>query len=179
MSTYVRSSIAPLDWLETSSWYSIYCKLWLKKNSVWAYRNMYTYKVMYGNNRDEKQSVNSWNPRTPFYLCDDLVYFYLFAVVKYLTVFIYNLQHLINLPAANHLAYSLYILQHPLARMTSFRLWVCASPEALSRVLEQDTLSSVYNWFNSGRPVPTWLKICWLGRKESKQMDLRVGGVHP
>ena len=68
---------------------------------------------MYGNNRDEN---SLWI--VEILGCDDLVDFYLFAVVKYLTVFIYNLQDLINLPVTNHLAHFLYILQHPLARIT-------------------------------------------------------------
>ena len=38
-------------------------------------------------------------------------------------------------------------------------------------VLEQDTLSAAYYWFNPGRPVPTWRKKCWLGCKESNQTN--------
>ena len=49
------------------------------------------------------------------------------------------------------------------------RVW--ASPASLSCVVEQDTLILAKYWFNPGRPVPTYLKSCWLGRKEPNQTN--------
>ena len=46
--------------------------------------------------------------------------------------------------------------------------------ETLCCVFEQDTLSAAYYWFNPGRPIRTWLKNCWLRRKESKQTNFHV-----
>ena len=51
-------------------------------------------------------------------------------------------------------------------------LWVWASPVALPRVLEQDTLSSAWYWFNPGRPIMAWLKFFdWDVKDRNKQTN--------
>ena len=46
---------------------------------------------------------------------------------------------------------------------------VSASPASPCCVFEQDTFILALYWFNQGRPVPTWLKNCLLGCKESNE----------
>ena len=62
------------------------------------------------------------------------------------------------------------IREYPSTRILAAALWVRALTDAPQCVLEQDTYPLLStDLINPGRPVPTWLKNCWFGCKESSQ----------